>query len=97
MKRPLRLFRRAVVIVAVLTAILYVGEDLSLRFRIPKSRNPFGVVTIHQYYAVTLKNQKTEIYPLPATQQVCVHSLFPHLGYNPCWYVNRNKEQRINL
>jgi len=27
--------------------------------------------------------------------QTCVRSLFPHLGFSPCWYVNREKLQRV--
>jgi hypothetical protein len=26
----------------------------------------------------------------------CVHSLFPHMGYQPCWYLSRHSEQRTN-
>ena len=32
-----------------LMVALYVGDDLSVRYRIPKSRQPFGTVTIRRF------------------------------------------------
>jgi hypothetical protein len=44
------------------------------------------------------KNNKTEfMFPRETQNQDCVHSLFPHMGYSPCWYLNRNREQRIDI
>ena len=84
--------------VAVLSLLLlYLGDYLLVGYRIAKTRNPFGVVKIEPYYAVRQKNGKDELYFLPAETQVCVQSLFPHFGHNPCWYVNREKVERIAL
>ncbi len=75
---------------------LYLGDDLSVRYRIPGSRQPFGTVTIRRFDAIPGKNNKTEyVYENPVTV-TCVRSLFPHLGYVPCWYLSRHAEQRIN-
>jgi hypothetical protein len=62
-----------------------------------KTRPPFETVRIQRYYAVGLKNKKTEFMFLEPENQVCVHSLFPHLGYSPCWYVGRGKVKRIDI
>ena len=78
-------------------AVLYAGDDLSLRYRIPKGRAQFGVVKIQSYYAVGLKSGKTEFMFLGPKNQTCVYSLFPHFGASPCWYLNRKKVQRINM
>jgi hypothetical protein len=84
--------------IAVLTSfILYLGDYLSVRYRIPKSRSQFGVVKIQRYYAVGLKSRKTEFMFLPPENQVCVHSLFPQLGYSPCWYLSRRNVKRIEI
>ena len=84
--------------IALLTLfILYLGDYLSVRYRIPKTRNPFGVVKIQRYYAVGLKDRKTEFMFLEPENQVCVHSLFPHLGYSPCWYLSRRNVKRIDI
>jgi hypothetical protein len=55
------------------------------------------VVIIQSYYAVGLKSGKTEFMFLGPKNQACVHSLFPHFGDSPCWYLNRKKVQRINM
>jgi hypothetical protein len=76
---------------------LYVCDYLSVRYRITKSRDPFGVVKIRRYLAIPLKNGKTEFAFQEPETQVCVNSLFPHMGYNPCWYVKRNNVKRIDM
>ncbi len=77
--------------------ILYAGDYLSLRYRIPGNREQFGSVEVQRYYAVPQKNRSTEyIFDQPVTQ-ACVNSLFPHFGDPPCWYLNRHKRQEINV
>lgn len=89
-------FIRSVVALLLLLGIVYAGDYGSLRFSIPK-REPYGSIEVDSYYAVPLKNGKTEFDPLPSIQQTCVNSLFPHYGYPPCWYVRRHTEKRINV
>jgi hypothetical protein len=68
-----------------------------LRYRIAASRSPFSTVTVRPYYAVPQKNRKTEFLLGDPQQETCVHSLFPHLGDAPCWYLNKHREKRIDL
>ena len=89
--------KRLLFITALSLLILYVGDYLSVRYRIPKGRNQFDVVKIQRYYAVGLKNRKTEFMFLEPKNQTCVHSLFPHFGYSPCWYLSRRNVQRIDI
>lgn len=89
--------RRIALIVVALFALLYAGDYASVRFRIPKSRDPYGVVQLRPYYAVRQKDGKPEFYFLDPENRVCVHSLFPHMGYNPCWYVSRHTQRRVDL
>lgn len=77
-------------------AAIYVGDDLSLRYHIPAGRQPFGTVTVERLDAIPEKNGKVEFDFEPPVQQTCVHSPLPHMGYPPCWYLNRHAEQRIN-
>jgi hypothetical protein len=84
----------AVVILALLT---YVGDYLSVRYRIPKGHDAFSNVTIQPYYAIHEKNGRTEYDYAQPQIQVCVHSIFPHFGYTPCWYVNRHTDKRIDI
>lgn len=80
-----------------LACVVYVGDYLSVRYRIPKGRDPFSSVTIQPYYAIHEKNSKTEYDFAPPENQVCVRALFPHFGYSPCWYVKRHTEKRIDI
>jgi hypothetical protein len=78
-----------------LMLVVYLGDYLAVRF--PGSRNPFGSVNVQPYYAIHLKNKKTEFdFNVPEQTQVCVHSMFPHLGYPPCWYASKQTQQRID-
>ena len=76
-------------------AITYAGDDLSLRFRIP-DREPLGSVTVYRYYALHKTKQKTNYMFAEPEAQPCAHSLFPHFGHPPCWYLARHTEQRID-
>ena len=89
--------KRMFFIVILALALLYAGDYLSLRYQIPRGRAQYGVVNIQSYYAVGLKSGKTEFMFLGPKNQACVHSLFPHFGDSPCWYLNRKKVQRINM
>ena len=82
--------------VAICLLLAYAADDLSLRFRIPKSRQPLGTVTVSRYDAISEKNNKTEFVYEDPINLTCVRSLVPHLGYPPCWYLERHREQRIN-
>ena len=87
---------RILILAIVVLGVVYACDDLSVRYRIPRSRQPLGTVTIQRYDAIAEKNGKTEFdFEEPVTQ-TCVHALFPHLGYLPCWYLSRHSEQRIN-
>jgi len=80
------------ILVALLT---YAGDCLWVRYKTPSNR--FSTVTIQPYYAIHQKNGRTEYdYAAPATE-ACVHSIFPHFGYTPCWYVKRHTDKRIDI
>ena len=89
---------KRIFIIAILSiAAVYIADYLLLRFRIATNRNPYGTVTIQPYYAVPQKDGKTEFLFDDPQNQTCVHSLFPHMNDDPCWYLSRNKEKRINM
>jgi hypothetical protein len=77
---------------AVATVSVYGGDSVVLHFR----HDPVGSVVVERYDAIPEKNGKTEFaFEQPVTQR-CVHALFPHMGYQTCWYLSRHTEQRIN-
>lgn len=91
------LFARLIVYAVMLIALIYVGDYVSLRYRIPPNRSQFGTVTVREMYAIHEKNSKTEYQFPPPQDQTCVQSLFPHFGYTPCWYLRRHPEKRIDI
>ena len=80
-----------------LAAILYTGDFVWFEYRMRnvKPNDPFE--TVRFFYATAMKNGKvTVFYDQPQTQ-TCVHSIFPHSGYTPCWRFNRSGIQPISL
>ena len=87
---------------AILAAILfcwlvYLGDYLSLRYRIPNHRQQYGTVQVSSGYVIPMKDGKTEYMLNPPSPQTCVNSLFPHFGNPPCWYLNRHRRQEVNV
>ena len=91
------IFKRAILLVAGCAAIVYGADYLYFRFRMlrPKPADPLESITALRVLAIPEKNGKTE-YEVdaqnPEQTVTCVHSLFPHEGCSPCWYV----KPRIN-
>jgi hypothetical protein len=73
--------------------LLYGGDFVRMHFR----SQPTGQVEVHQFYAVRLKGKKVEYMPLENADEICSHSLFPQLGYLPCWYVERHRIRQIDV
>jgi hypothetical protein len=92
----LGVMRRILLAAAALLATLYLCDYLSLKLKVG-GREPFGSVLVQRYYAVTMKDKKTEFMFDPPQSQTCVNSLFPHFGDTPCWYVANHKKQRIDI
>lgn len=81
-------------IIAILV-LSYAADYAILRYRVATQKNPFGQVTVSVYFATPMKDGKTE-YDFQQPQAVtCVNALYPHLGMQPCWYLSRHREQRI--
>lgn len=89
----------AIVLSSVLGAagLAYAVDYGVFRYRVATNRQPFGQVTVTRYDAVLHKNGKTEFIFNPPEAQTCVHTLFPHDGYPPCWYLQRHTEQRTDI
>ncbi len=65
-----------------------------------KTRRPVRIPEVLRVRAIPEKNGKTEyqVDALNPEQTVtCVHSLFPHMSYSPCWYVKPSINQPIPM
>jgi len=76
-----------------LVIILYLGDYLVVKMR----SDPTGTCQVTKLYAIAQKSGKTEYEEGDSETQTCANSLFPHLGYSPCWYLRRHKIQQVNL
>ena len=85
--------KRALLLVVILLVIAFGIDYIGLRM----NQNAIGSVTIRRYYAVGLKNNRTEFDNADSVQQACVNSIFPHMGYSPCWYLRRHNVQEIDI
>ena len=94
--------KRALALVVALAAVVYAGDYAVVRLRAayPRLGNAFDSVQMERLLAIPLKNGRTE-YELDALQPevtiTCVRALFPHLGYQPCWYVRRQSQKPIPM
>jgi hypothetical protein len=85
-----------------LLCVLYAGDELYFQYRIhsAKSADSFGAVDMQRVLAIELKGGKVQ-YTMDRQQpeqiEKCVHSLFPHAGFDACWYLVRKSRQAIPL
>jgi hypothetical protein len=85
-----------------LLACVYVADFLVLRVRMLKATptSPFESMTRTRILAIAQKGGKTD-YQIDQVQPVetltCVHSLFPHYGDQPCWYLKPRLNQPIKI
>jgi hypothetical protein len=95
MTRPLimQLLKRLAIAVALAVAVLYSGDYALARHRMNASQHAgeVGSVEIVSMYEIPHKDGREEIIVGDSTVQPCIHSLFPHFGYTPCWYLKRNQ------
>jgi hypothetical protein len=89
--------KRAFLIAVGLLGASYAGDYIWLRYRMNHTNagTALGSVEVHRYWVVPFKDNKFEYDFDAPVMQTCVHSLFPHLGFSPCWYLNRDKLQRV--
>jgi hypothetical protein len=100
MSRLSNIFKRTIIGILVVVVVAFVLDYLVLRAKIliPKLGAATGTVKMTRLYAIPQKNGRVE-YELDANQpevmMPCVHSLFPHMGNYPCWYLQQNATKPI--
>jgi len=90
------MLRRVLIFLIAALIAFYFTEDVCLRYRIPRSRQPVGQITVYRYDAIRQKNGKVDFESENPSQVTCVNALLPHMTYAPCWYVARHTDQQIN-
>ena len=93
----MRILLRLALALGLLVALVYAGDYLAVRVRVAWHRDPFDVMEIQRLLTVRLKGKKIEFMLDDAQTQTCVHALFPHQGYVPCWWLARHTQQQRDL
>lgn len=80
-------------------ALAWLGDYVSVEHRMARktSTDPVESIIVRPVYAVARKDGKDEFDFGDAQTHTCIHSLFPHLGYSPCWYVIRQSQKAIPI
>ena len=97
-----RIAKRTVAALAIAFAAVYAGDFVYLRLRMlhPTTTNPFESMTRTRVLAIPQKSGKFD-YQIDQVQPVetitCVHSLLPHYGDQPCWYLKPHLNQPIRV
>jgi len=86
----LKIVGRWFLVLVGIVLLIYVGEDLLLRFRV--SHNGANAVfdSVTTYEAGAIKGGRQEFYFDQPQQETCVKAMFPHFGDAPCWYARRH-------
>jgi hypothetical protein len=95
----LRIAKKFSIILIVAFLATYAADFLWLRYRIwkPRANDPFESVKLDRFYAITQKNGREDYEPADTQTVTCVHSIFPHSGFSPCWYVVRQNGKPITM
>ena len=98
LRERIRRFVLAVLFSVVAASVVAFSLDfIVFRIRVAANKNPYGSVTVNHYYAVLMKNGKTQFIFDPPAPETCVHALFPHSGSMPCWYLTRHPDRRTDI
>jgi hypothetical protein len=90
-----RILHRALVATVIAVAALYVGDDLALNYRIARGGAAAATETVTVLYGTPLKDGRVSIFWNQPQTETCARSIFPHLGYLPCWYAKRHATRLI--
>jgi hypothetical protein len=91
-----QVFLRVLLGIFLAVVLIYVIDAAVLRFRASTNRDAaFGTVTVRAYYAIPRKDKKTDLMFADPKDETCTNSLFPQMGYSPCWYLQRHKQQQM--
>lgn len=102
MARPLLIAKRILIAGVLAALLLYVGDAISVHLRgiHPQPNNPFETITAPRILAIPENNGKISYEPdiqQPTQTITCVHSLFPHSGFSPCWRATKQIQQPIPM
>ncbi len=93
----MRILNRVAAGLVIAFAVVYGIGALWVQIRIARHSDPTSKVQVHVVLAIPQKNHRTEFIQGETEDQTCVHSVFPHRGWQPCWYLQRHTEKQISF
>jgi hypothetical protein len=90
-----RLAVRALLLGVVALAVVYASDYFVAQYRATHNAGAvYGSVNV--YLATAMKNGQVQLFYQHPQSVKCVRSIFPQLGYEPCWYLGRSKVDLIS-
>lgn len=89
---------RILIMAIVLLGIVWAGDYLNARGRVGNDASGFvETVKVQPMYIIPHKDSRAE-YVFGDPQMVkCLHSIFPHFGDSPCWYVKKHAQPAVPM
>jgi hypothetical protein len=87
---------RAFIAAIVACCVLFAADYGVLRYRMARGGQAAATDTVTVVYGAPLKDGRVELYADQPQTETCARSIFPHLGYSPCWYARRHPTQIVN-
>ncbi len=97
MQRLLKIAGKWLLLLIGAVAVVYVCEDLLLRYRQNHGGRNRVFDNVTMYPAAAVKGGKEEFYFDQPQVVECVRALFPHFGDAPCWYARRHTIELLSL
>jgi hypothetical protein len=89
------ILQRVILVVIGAAALVYAGDYLWARHLMAGGNSAaLGTVMVHRETDIPRKDGRMEIDIDPAEAESCIHSMFSHFGYTPCWYAVRHTTVR---
>ncbi len=76
--------------------LAYVVDAIRVRVRLATGGPSKAYDTVTVLYAAGMKGNKYEIYGDQPDTETCSRTLFPQLGYSPCWYVREHTTKMLD-
>lgn len=69
--------------------VVYAIDAVQVRIRLAMGGSSKAYDTVNVLYATPLKGGNYEIFSDQPEAESCSRSIFPQMGYEPCWYLRR--------
>lgn len=79
-----------------LALVAYVVDAIQVRVRLATEGPAKAYDTVTVLYAAGLKGSKYEIYTDQPDTETCTRTLFPQMGYSPCWYLREHSMKMLD-